>query len=261
MIQFTPDEFQKVREAIASAHLLIQAVAPLLKQRHTYLNRDQRNLLTYSESAVPAAFNIIAAITHRENRDPDAVDARPAIKLQDIDTEAMRDELENVSALVLPDLVYQMVCALGELPMYHELITAEPLTTHRAAILMAWTFEAGRRYGLQQALAIIDTTTTEFKTGTDAVLTAALNATLDLPSPELPFKPSSESPDGAAPSTIGANGEERSPGAAGESGQHPGAEIIPFEYPTAEQVTADLERVKELSQEQAEKHSNKPTVN
>ena len=261
MIQFTPDEFQKVREAIASAHLLIQAVAPLLKQRHTYLNRDQRNLLTYSESAVPAAFNIIAAITHRENRDPDAVDARPAIKLQDIDTEAMRDELENVSALVLPDLVYQMVCALGELPMYHELITAEPLTTHRAAMLMAWTFEAGRRYGLQQALAIIDTTTTEFKTGTDAVLTAALNATLDLPSPELPFKPISESPDGAAPWTIGANGEERSPGAAGESGQHPGAEIIPFEYPTAEQVTADLERVKELSQEQAEKHSNNPTVN
>ena len=209
MIQFTPDEFQKVREAIASAQLLIQAVAPLLKQRHTYLNRDQRNLLTYSESAVPAAFNIIAAITHRENRDPDAVDARPAIKLQDIDTEAMRDELENVSALVLPDLVYQMVCALGELPMYHELITAEPLTTHRAAMLMAWTFEAGRRYGLQQALAIIDTTNTEFKTGTDAVLTAALNATLALPSPELPFKPSSESPDGAAPSTIGANGEER----------------------------------------------------
>jgi hypothetical protein len=154
-----------------------------------------------------------------------------------------------------------MVCALGELPMYHELITAEQVTTHRAAMLMAWTFEAGRRYGLQQALAIIDTTTTEFKTGTDAVLTAALNATLDLPSPELPFKPNSESPDGAAPSTIGANGEERSPGAAGESGQHPGAEIIPFEYSTAKQVTADLERVKELSQEQAEKHSNKPTVN
>ena len=261
MIQFTPDEFQKVREAIASAHLLIQAVAPLLKQRHTYLNRDQRNLLTYSESAVPAAFNIIAAITHRENRDPDAVDARPAIKLQDIDTEAMRDELENVSALVLPDLVYQMVCALGELPMYHELITTEPLTTHRAAMLMAWTFEAGRRYGLQQALAIIDTTTTEFKTGTDAVLTAALNATLDLPSPELPFKPISQSPDGAAPSTIGANGEERSPGAAGESGQHPGAKIIPFEYPSAD----DLDRV--AADEAAanattgEPSDHKPTVN
>jgi hypothetical protein len=225
------------------------------------MNKDQRQLAQFAPQAVAEGFNTIALITHRENRDPDAVDARPAIKLQDIDTEAMRDELENVSALVLPDLVYQMVCALGELPMYHELITTEPLTTHRAAMLMAWTFEAGRRYGLQQALAIIDTTTTEFKTGTDAVLTAALNATLDLPSPELPFKPRSESPDGAAPSTIGANGEERSPGAAGESGQHTGTEIIPFEYPTAKQVTADLERVRELSQEQAEKHSNKPTVN
>jgi hypothetical protein len=95
-------------------------------------------------------------------------------------------------------------------------------------MLMAWTFEGGRRYGLQQAIAILDTTTTEFKTGTDAVLTAALNATLDLPSPQLPFAPSSESPDGAAPSTIGAHGEERSPGAAVDRGQHPGAEIIPL---------------------------------
>ena len=209
MIQFTPDEFQKVREAIASAHLLIQAVAPLLKQRHTYLNRDQRNLLTYSESAVPAAFNIIAAITHRENRDPESEAAAPPNKLADIDVRAMRDELENVSALVLPDLLYQMVCALGELPMYHNLITSEPLTTHRAAQLMAWTWEAGRRYGIQQALAIADGTIDEFKANTGAVLTAALNATLDLPSPELPSKPSSESPDGAAPSTIGANDEER----------------------------------------------------
>jgi hypothetical protein len=261
MIGFTPAEFNQVREAIAAAHLYCQAISPLLKARHTMMNKDQRQLAQFAPQAVAEGFNTIALITHRENRDPDAVDARPAIKLQDIDTEAMRDELENVSALVLPDLVYQMVCALGELPMYHELITTEPLTTHRAAMLMAWTFEAGRRYGLQQALAIIDTTTTEFKTGTDAVLTAALNATLDLPSPELPFKPRSESPDGAAPSTIGANGEERSPGAAGESGQHTGTEIIPFEYSTAKQVTADLERVKELSQEQAEKHSNKPTVN
>ena len=261
MIGFTPAEFNQVREAIAAAHLYCQAISPLLKARHTMMNKDQRQLAQFAPQAVAEGFNTIALITHRENRDPDAVDARPAIKLQDIDTEAMRDELENVSALVLPDLVYQMVCALGELPMYHELITAEQVTTHRAAMLMAWTFEAGRRYGLQQALAILDTTTTEFKTGTDAVLTAALNATLDLPSPELPFKPKSESPDKAAPSTIGANGEERSPGAAGESGQHTGADIIPFEYPTAKQVTADLERVKELSQEQSEKHSNKPTVN
>jgi hypothetical protein len=236
MIQFTPAEFNQVREAIAAAHLYCQAIGPLLKARHTALNKDQRNLLQFAPEAVAQGFNTIAAITHREHRDPDAVDERPAIKLQDIDTETMRDELENVSALVLPDLVYQMVCALGELPMYHELITAEPLTTHRAAKLMAWSWEGGRRYGLQQALAILDTTTTEFMTGTDAVLTAALNATLDLSNPELPFKPSSESPDGAAPSTIGANGEERSPGAALDGSGQGEAKIIPFEYPDASEL-------------------------
>jgi hypothetical protein len=228
MIGFTPAEFNQVREAITAAHLYCQAISPLLKARHTMMNKDQRNLAQIAPQAVAEGFNTIALITHRENRDPDAVDARPATKLQDIDTEAMRDELENVSALVLPDLVYQMVCALGELPMFDHTFMQTGPEAERTATLMAWTFEAGRRYGLQQALAIIDTTTTEFKTGTDAVLTAALNATLDLPTPELPFKPSSESPDGAAPSTIGANGEERSPGAAGESGQHPGAEIIPL---------------------------------
>ena len=184
MIQFTPDEFQKVREAIASAHLLIQAVAPLLKQRHTYLNRDQRNLLTYSESTVPAAFNIIAAITHRENRDPESEAAAPPNKLADIDVRAMRDELENVSALVLPDLLYQMVCALGELPMYHNLITSEPLTTHRAAQLMAWTWEAGRRYGVLQSTAVFDSTILEYREAVDATLDATLNAPLDLPSLE-----------------------------------------------------------------------------
>jgi hypothetical protein len=236
MIQFTPAEFNQVREAIAAAHLYCQAIGQLLKARHTILNKDQRNLAQLAPEAVAQGFNTIAAITHRENRDPDAEDTRPATKLTDIDTEAMRDELENVSALVLPDLVYQMVCALGELPMYHETITAEPLTTHRAAMLMAWSWEGGRRYGIQQAMAILDNTVSDFKAGTDAILNSTLNATLDLPTPELPFKPSSESPDGAAPSTIGANGEERSPGAALDGSGQGEAKIIPFEYPDASEL-------------------------
>lgn len=200
MIGFTPAEFNQVRESIAAAHLFMQALGPVLKQRHTALNKDQRNLLQFAPEAVAQGFNTIALITHRENRDPDAVDARPVTRLQDIDTEAMRDELENVSALVLPDLVYQMVCALGELPMFHDTITSEPLTTHRAAMLMAWSWEGGRRYGLQQSLAILDTTTTEFKTGTEAVLTAALNSALDLPSPEAEHKPGEVVPIDGAPS-------------------------------------------------------------
>ena len=103
---------------------------------------------------------------------------------------------------MLPDLLYQMVCALGELPMYHNLMTSEPLGhAPRGSTLMAWTWEAGRRYGIQQALAIADGTIDEFKANTGAVLCAALNGTLDLPAPDKP---------------------------------RPTAEIVPFEYPPAD---------------------------
>ena len=206
MIGFTPAEFNQVREAIAAAHLFLQSVGPVLKQRHTALNKDQRNLLQFAPEAVAQGFNTIALITHRENRDPNAIEEESPTKLTDIDTVAMRDELENVSALILPDIVYQMVCALGELPMYHETLTTEPITANSVARLMAWAWEGGRRYGVQQSIAIVDSTTSEFKAGTDAVLTAALNATLDLPSPEPEHKPD---------------------------------EVIPFTYPSAE----DLDRV------------------
>jgi hypothetical protein len=181
MIKLTPDEFHKTREAIAAAHLLIQSVAPLLQQQHRVMNREQRNLLTYCKQAVPLAFTTIATITHRENRDPDAPPPPATERLTDVDRLLFRDELENVSALILPDLAYEMVCALGELPMFHETLTAEPLTTHRTATLMAWCWEGGRRYGLQQALAIFDNTNADFKAGTDAAMLAALNATLELP--------------------------------------------------------------------------------
>ena len=214
MIQFTPAEFNQVREAIAAAHLYCQAISPLLKARHTMMNKDQRNLAQFAPQAVAGAFNVIAAITHRENRDPDAVDARPATKLQDIDTEAMRDELENVSALVLPDLLHLMETVLDDLPMFHEATRDREHAPSAYAQVMAWSWEGGRRYGMLQAMSILETTTAEFAAGTLNVLNAALNSTLELPSPELPFSLGSESPDGAAPSTIDANGEERSPGAA-----------------------------------------------
>ena len=85
MIQFTPDEFAKVREAVAAAHLFQQAVCPLLKQRHTALNRDQRNIMNAVQSEVPEAFAIVARITHREHRDPDTLESQSPTKLTDID--------------------------------------------------------------------------------------------------------------------------------------------------------------------------------
>jgi hypothetical protein len=224
MIGFTPAEFNQVREAIAAAHLYCQAISPLLKARHTMMNKDQRQLAQFAPQAVAEGFNTIALITHRENRDPDTLESQSPTKLTDIDRASFRDELENVSALALPDLVYEMVTALGELPMYHHTLTTEPFSATHAATLMAWTWESGRRYGIQQALAIIECTTREFANGTTAALTQVLDSALDLP---------------AAPT--------RDPIAAnGDGTDRPGPTLVtddarstaePFEYPDADAPT------------------------
>lgn len=184
MIDFTPNEFNQVREAISASHLFMQAMCPLLKQRQVALNKDQRNLLQFAPGLTAAAFATVATVTQRNNRDPDAEDTRPITQPTDIDTRAMTDELENVSALVLPDLIYLMVCALAELPMYDKTLKGSSADPMQVATLMAWAWEAGRRYGLNQALAVFYSTVGEYKDGTEAILTAVLNATLDLPSPE-----------------------------------------------------------------------------
>jgi len=214
MIGFTPREFSQVREAIAAAHMFAQAFAPLLKQRHTTLNRDQRQLLTVAPGAIAEGFATVAAVTHRENRDPDAVEPKEAIKLTEIDTVAMRDELENVSALVLPDIAHEFACVLKELPMYDTAFTADEPEGERTARIMAWTWEAGRRYGMQQGIAVTEACLTEFATNLQAILVTALNATLDLPTPELPSTTATITPLKYPPADTDENGDARSMGAA-----------------------------------------------
>lgn len=214
MIDFTPAEFHQVREAVALAHVLIQSLAPTLKERHTYLNREQRQLVKAAPETFSRAFNLIAKITHRTNRDPEQLEAAAPTKLSEIDVTAMRDELENVSALQLPDLLNEMKATLAELPMFNDLVESSPLTSNHVAQLMAWTWEAGRRYGVQQGMVVIESSMNDYIVSLNAILDAALNGTLDLPSVEKKMTPGSESPDGAAPAPLDATGETRSPGAA-----------------------------------------------
>ena len=210
MIKFTPGEFNQVREAIAGAHLLNQAIVPVLKQRHVTLDKQQRQLLKLAPPAVAAAYNTIATITQRESGAREGSGFNIETRFGDIDTAMVREELENVSALTLPDVVYEMAVALVELPMYMNELENSKDTPTTAAILMAWAWESGRRYGVGQALALVEQGTTEFKTGLEAVLVATLNAALDLPAPELPFAPTSERPEGASPSTSDTADDARS---------------------------------------------------
>jgi hypothetical protein len=205
MIRITKDEFNTLREGIASAHILIQSITPLLKTRRAALDKQQRQLMELAPGAVAAAFNLVAALTHKQNRADDAPQSTATVKVTDIDIKTMRDELENISALRMPDLDYEMACAIAELPglnVHSSQPLSPPLGESRVAAI-AW--EAGRRYGVLQCSAIFDSTASEFHAATADIFQQILDSTLDVPAPGLP----------------GLN-----------------AELIPFQSPSAEDLDA-----------------------
>ncbi len=204
MIQLTPEEFHKVREGVAGAHLLIQAIKPILKQRRTPMNKDLRNLLEIVPDTVGTAFVIISQVTQREAKAPSMPGEKPTANVGDIDTKVFMTEIENVSALYFPDLEDLMLKALEQLPLLNEGLSSSMAEGECAAKEMAWAWEAGRRYGVLQAIAVCDSTVQDFANGTTTALDAVLNSTMELPPPELPLQP---------------------------------AEIVPFEYPSADAAT------------------------
>lgn len=185
MVTMTASEFHKLREGIAGAHMLNQSVLPLLKQRRTDLDKSQRSLMTAVPPAVAEAFVLVSRLTQEANKTKDTPGQRITRNLKDIDIKVMREELENVSALALPDLEYEMQTAIREFPALDQewLKQGAPIESHAA--FMAWAWEAGRRYGLLQAIAVTDNTIADFKAGTSMALAICLDETLELPSPEL----------------------------------------------------------------------------
>ena len=188
MIRITVSEFNELREGIAGAHIFIQTMYPLLKARHTTLDKDQRNLLAVVPESVARAFNLAAVLTQRLQGKPGDPAAQLTLQITDLDVATIREEIENVSALNLPDLNTVMTLAFAELPglaTHNPHPDADPLEMGMA---LAIVWEAGRRYGLQQAMAIFDNTSADYLTGTGQALQFALDSTLDLPAPELPLQ-------------------------------------------------------------------------
>jgi hypothetical protein len=199
MIQITTQEFQQLREAIACGHIFMQSLRPLFARVDPRADKQQRELLKRAPEEFQRAFTLLATITQRELGDPSDPETRPTIRIQDIDFKSLRNDIENVSALAMPDLRYEMACALGELPGINVLCHDPEHPTENEAWLAAIIWEAGRRYGVAQAIAILDATTTEFAQGTIALLEHALNLTLELPPPELPLPPGRADPENPGP--------------------------------------------------------------
>ena len=210
MIGLTVIEFNVLREAVAGSHLLIQATAEVLKQRRVALSREQRNLLDVVPACVAEAYETVAAVTRREQGKSYNDEEAPTVQLTDFDTLTFRNELENVSALNMPDLQYEMSVALTELP---------GLATHWesggdgrkiTAAIMAITWEAGRRYGIIQAGAVFDSTSNDYIEGTHKVFESTLDSTLELPTPELPMQHGRVAPLGYASANTAESGDTRS---------------------------------------------------
>jgi hypothetical protein len=94
--------------------------------------------------------------------------------------------------------------------MLHEAFTSQPMTTPRTALLMTWAWEAGRRYGVIQAIDITLSTTDDYKASVQGILQAALDATLDLPAPEKSKKAKGEGAQNVDAGATGETGEARS---------------------------------------------------
>lgn len=210
MVKVTTIEFNELREGIAGAHLFVQAMHRLLKARHTMLNKDQRNLLAVVPESVQHAFTLISQISQREQGNPNDPENTPTVRITDLDTRTMRDEIENVSALSMPDLVHEMCCAINELPGLNVLSSKPDSPPNAEGVMCAIVWEAGRRYGIQQAMAIFDNTSADFVEGSGKALQFALDSALDLPAPELPLQPGRVVPFECKTADAAASGDARS---------------------------------------------------
>lgn len=97
-----------------------------------------------------------------------------------IDPRTFRNELEQIAAIALPDLCHEMEACLTELPTYHAVINSKGGKQNRMAWIAAHAWEAGRRYGLLEAIAVTEGNMSVLQQATLETLEAARDRSLDL---------------------------------------------------------------------------------
>lgn len=180
MIRIIEDEFRTMSEGLAAAHLFQQAFTPIVKRSARLFDKAQRSLIHSAPEAISQAFHTMATIQHREMKGMDDDTAPAMVTLKEIDTKILRNEIENISALALPDIDYEMKCALVELPGLIDILDSQLDDRSKLARLMGICWEAGRRYGVLQAIAIWENVSTDFQQTTSNILDSALNSTLEI---------------------------------------------------------------------------------
>jgi hypothetical protein len=187
--------FAAIREGLAAATRLALWAIPLLTGARVALNKETRKCINAATAPILGAFDVALSIHARLNETPPDFTQRVPEPLQEIDIDTMRGELENVSALINPDLIVEMRSALTELPIYASQCLAHNFTAAEAAPIVAWAWEAGRRYGMIESISIFDSLTQEFSTASTEILLDARDRNLDISTGETPIAEPGPPPD------------------------------------------------------------------
>lgn len=179
MRQFTDEQFTTLREGISAAKLLIDRLLPALAARHAFLPQSAKWIVKTAPEPIKEAFNVLIDAITAGDRVPPTDDTPGPEQKVEFDVKLIRNELENVCALVLPDLAYELQCALAELPGFAEHTRIKGTPCESEVKITTWAWEAGRRYGLMEAIAVCNGTFNAAHGFTTATLEATRDRRLD----------------------------------------------------------------------------------
>lgn len=180
MTQIDDKKFDVLAEGIEAARVISFCLFPFLDEAKFRLPRQVIEILPSVERAVRRAYVIVkeAALTGVAEGRGEALG--PNTQGGGIDSVLLRTELENISALTLPDLKYEMQVACEELPAWEYACHRENIAPPQIAEMLAWACEAGRRIGIAEATQILEHEFSDALETSLSRLTAELDRNLGL---------------------------------------------------------------------------------
>jgi hypothetical protein len=179
MIQLTEQEFATLREGMAAAKLLVDRLLPAIRAHRMALPKEAKWISGVATEPILTAFQLFIDAAAADDRKLTITDKPGPEQQVEFDIPMIRNELENVCALVLPDLQYEFACALAELPGLNSMSATPDKPDSREARLATTCWEAGRRYGLMEAIAVCNGTLSTARDFTQATLEATRDRSLE----------------------------------------------------------------------------------
>ena len=195
MYQITDEQFSILREGLAAGKLLIDKLLPELKAHRMVIPNTVRWIGTTAPAPLHEAYNELFDIERAHSAGVDVEEKPESNDKVDFDVKMIRNELENVCAIVIPDLFYEFAVMARELPTLSRYFFEHSIKTEDMGEPLTWAFETGRRYGLLEAIAVAsgtydtakDFTVSQLETQRDKTLEQDFIITKNEDDPKTPF--------------------------------------------------------------------------